>query len=168
MPLSHIPLVWMVREAQRAGLNFDSVKLEALHCVPLDHEEEPHINSGKIPQIITSPPSRKGTNSTLVGGGPEGEEMNDLVADEEQPKLNGAQATSVGAKKDDASENDGVSVEELPAFHRKLHLSATKGKIHDVLCFKNGASAIGVIAWVSVSDEASGFSGVKLTCVPRT
>lgn len=30
--VSHIPLVWMVREAQKAGLNFDPVKVIALGC----------------------------------------------------------------------------------------------------------------------------------------
>jgi hypothetical protein len=30
--LSHVALVWMVREAQKAGLEFDELKLEALMC----------------------------------------------------------------------------------------------------------------------------------------
>ncbi|KAK7180614.1 short chain dehydrogenase reductase family [Paraphaeosphaeria sporulosa] len=30
--LSHVPLVWMVREAQRAGMQFDEIKLRALNC----------------------------------------------------------------------------------------------------------------------------------------
>ncbi len=33
-PLSHAPLVWMVQEAQKAGLVFDSEKLVDLHCSP--------------------------------------------------------------------------------------------------------------------------------------
>ncbi|PLN82614.1 hypothetical protein BDW42DRAFT_200364 [Aspergillus taichungensis] len=30
--LSHVPLVWMVQEAQRAGLQFDSEKMKLFHC----------------------------------------------------------------------------------------------------------------------------------------
>ncbi|KAJ5496978.1 hypothetical protein N7463_008965 [Penicillium fimorum] len=30
--LSHVPLVWMIHEAQRAGLQFDSEKLKQFHC----------------------------------------------------------------------------------------------------------------------------------------
>lgn len=30
--LSHLPLVWMVQEAQRAGLQFDHEKMKLLHC----------------------------------------------------------------------------------------------------------------------------------------
>ncbi|KAF1815586.1 hypothetical protein P152DRAFT_429712 [Eremomyces bilateralis CBS 781.70] len=33
-PLSHIPLVWMINEAERAGLNFDDTKLRKLNCAP--------------------------------------------------------------------------------------------------------------------------------------
>jgi len=151
VPLSHIPLVWMVREAQRAGLNFDSVKLQSLHCAPEEHETEPHIKSGfrDIPQIITSPPSRKGTNSTLVDGVLEEQELNDMVTQEENHRLVGEGPEEDKSKLDNMAANDGVSVDELPTFHQKLHLSATKGKIHDVLCFNNGASTIGVMAWVS-------------------
>ncbi len=33
VPLSHIPLVWIVREAQRAGLEFDEEKMEKMGCL---------------------------------------------------------------------------------------------------------------------------------------
>lgn len=33
-PLSHAPLVWMVREAERAGLRFDQRKTSKLNCCP--------------------------------------------------------------------------------------------------------------------------------------
>lgn len=32
-PLSHVPLVWIVREAQRAGLEFDEEKMAKLGCI---------------------------------------------------------------------------------------------------------------------------------------
>lgn len=31
-PLSHVPLVWIVREARKSGLQFDESKMKALHC----------------------------------------------------------------------------------------------------------------------------------------
>lgn len=31
-PMSHIPLVWIVREARKSGLHFDESKMKALHC----------------------------------------------------------------------------------------------------------------------------------------
>jgi uncharacterized protein (DUF2235 family) len=33
-PMSHVPLVWMVQEAQRAGLQFDPVKMKQFQCCP--------------------------------------------------------------------------------------------------------------------------------------
>jgi hypothetical protein len=33
-PLAHAPLVWMIKEAQEAGLKFDADKLAALYCSP--------------------------------------------------------------------------------------------------------------------------------------
>jgi hypothetical protein len=33
-PLAHAPLVWMIKEAQKAGLKFDPDKLAALYCSP--------------------------------------------------------------------------------------------------------------------------------------
>lgn len=36
-PLSHGPLVWMVREAQRAGLEFDGEKMLELKCCDEDY-----------------------------------------------------------------------------------------------------------------------------------
>jgi hypothetical protein len=42
-----------------------------------------------------------------------------------------------------------VEVEEAIAtrFVKALHFAATRGRIHDVLQFNNGGSALGVIAW---------------------
>ena len=39
-PLSHIPLVWMVREAQAAGVEFDPVKLKRFNCQDLVDESQ--------------------------------------------------------------------------------------------------------------------------------
>ena len=44
-PLSHAPLVWMVREAQRAGLRFDPYKMAKLNCCPDEARETIHDSS---------------------------------------------------------------------------------------------------------------------------
>ena len=56
--LSHVPLVWMVREAQRAGLEFDEGKLQALNCgypdmlPPQSPSENPRDETvGPVPTI---------------------------------------------------------------------------------------------------------------------
>ena len=58
-PLSHGPLVWMVREAQRAGLEFDLEKLLRANCCDEDYNIPSHeITSDKVslPQIQVSQP----------------------------------------------------------------------------------------------------------------
>ncbi|KAF2842814.1 hypothetical protein M501DRAFT_984997 [Patellaria atrata CBS 101060] len=55
--LSHVPLVWMVQEAQRAGLRFDETKLQRLNCC-LDFEMTSEGPPGApIPQIEIDPAS---------------------------------------------------------------------------------------------------------------
>ncbi|CEO58721.1 hypothetical protein PMG11_03426 [Penicillium brasilianum] len=46
-PLSHIPLVWMVKEAQAAGLEFDTEKLKRFNCY-----EDHHVASEGFEQTI--------------------------------------------------------------------------------------------------------------------
>ncbi|KAL4894280.1 hypothetical protein BDV59DRAFT_192618 [Aspergillus ambiguus] len=52
LALSHVPLVWMVQEAQRAGLRFDPEKMKLFHCfddttgnIGLPHHLEQSTNS---------------------------------------------------------------------------------------------------------------------------
>lgn len=58
-PLSHGPLVWMVREAQRAGLEFDRGKLFRFKCCDEDYDIPSHsiVSDGpSLPQIQVSKP----------------------------------------------------------------------------------------------------------------
>jgi hypothetical protein len=50
VPLSHVPLVWIVHEAQRSGLSFDPEKMEIFDC--LDDSKGPSAND--IPTIELS------------------------------------------------------------------------------------------------------------------
>ncbi|TKA77123.1 hypothetical protein B0A49_03228 [Cryomyces minteri] len=120
VPLSHVPLVWMVREAQRAGLVFDETKMRALNCCP-DAQLNPlqREKSVTIPQIDISPASP----------GPERE----------------PQETSLSLG---LSNNPDSSLEPKDSpFHRALTVSAVHGRIHDVLQFNNGLPATSVISW---------------------
>ena len=63
--LSHGPLVWMVREAQRAGLEFDSDKLLRFKCCDEDYDipsrvvasDEPSLPQIQVSQPFSSPKS---------------------------------------------------------------------------------------------------------------
>lgn len=52
--LSHIPLVWMVHEAQCVGLHFESNKLKQFHCFDDSIDGVVRITRG------IEPPTRKG------------------------------------------------------------------------------------------------------------
>jgi len=120
--LSHVPLVWMVREAQKAGLEFDETKLEALHCCYEDPLEFQVQNN--VPTIALDPASPTTT-----------------------PGLNGTANSPSGTFVDD--ENFGPHHHTHPEdeFHSKLHYAATKGRIHDVLQFNNGVPRMSVVSW---------------------
>ncbi|KAI8935647.1 hypothetical protein NX059_007173 [Plenodomus lindquistii] len=127
--LSHVPLVWMVREAQKAGLEFDDEKLEALHCCyedPLSHEGGQQANVPRI-EIQPAPTLTSVTNGTV----------------------NGAPTSSTAAITWTDDDNILSHHREYPdtPFHKHLHSAATQGRIHDVLQFNNGAGHAGVISW---------------------
>ena len=66
-PLSHGPLVWMVREAQRAGLEFDDEKVLLLKCCDEDYNipslgtasDGPSVPEIQVSQPFSSPRSEK-------------------------------------------------------------------------------------------------------------
>ena len=118
--LSHGPLVWMVREAEKAGLDFDPETMVALRCHPGDGLEitsadhaggtvpELQVNAA-TPGIFRSPPS-------------------------EQQSAGWAPGLDPGER-------------GRADFHEMLHTSAIKGVLHDCLEFNNGLSHTSVISW---------------------
>ncbi|KAI9793826.1 MAG: hypothetical protein M1835_006984 [Candelina submexicana] len=59
-PLSHGPLVWITREAQRAGLNFDEAKMRELRCCDDETSASNFTSRGwdaSIPKLQVSSPS---------------------------------------------------------------------------------------------------------------
>lgn len=77
-PLSHGPLVWMVREAQRAGLDFDSEKMLVLKCCDDSFNDDSVVRAGPLmPEIqvtssvFNSPRSEKAEPGWAPGLEPE-------------------------------------------------------------------------------------------------
>lgn len=121
--LSHGPLVWMVHEAQRAGLEFDSEKMLALKCCddPFNEHTAPTPNKpATMPEIqITS------TNS-------EANLFNSPKHEKEQP------GWAPGMKPSEHTKS---------VFHQNLETAATQGILHDCLQFNNGLPHGSVISW---------------------
>ena len=132
-PLSHGPLVWMVREAERAGLDFDremTIRLKC--CEDYDTYEPPAQDSSRdgqqkrpsirpqIPEIYVA----NSTNSANLWGSPRSEKTTPGWAAGLEPERG-----------------------EKSPFHVNLHTAATKGILHDCLEFNNGLPAGSVITW---------------------
>jgi hypothetical protein len=114
----------MVREAQKAGLDLDEEKLEALHCWYDETEwleSQPQTN---VPTIEIDPGSPAPINDHSDTNGV----INKDVIDEEN-----------------FASHHHTHPDTL--FHKHFHFAATKGRIHDVLQFKNGASGPSVVSW---------------------
>lgn len=125
LPLSHGPLVWMVREAQRAGLDFDREMMVKLKCgddLQGDWSELDNSASAGDSRI----PTVQVTSST-------------------KPDL----FSSPRSEKQDPGWAQGLEPEapKQSEFHKSLHVAATRGRLHDCLKFKNGLSAMSVISW---------------------
>ena len=122
MPLSHGPLVWMVREAQKAGLRFDYEKMLKLKCVDDTfgdgiEQDSPRFRprDPSVPQI----------------------EVNDVPEDDGR--------TSPTDERDSEPLRQVSSI--TSPFRKALKLGATKGKIHDCLEFGQGLPPVAVIGW---------------------
>ena len=126
-PLSHCPLVWMVREAQKAGLQFDYEKMKRLQChdddfdavSALPKETLEAYHGFDIPEVqVTGSPGSENSPGFPQGSSNE-------KAQPEQP-----------AESTPKSE-----------FLEALHKAATKGKMHDCLEFNNGLPFTSVLSW---------------------
>ena len=127
-PLSHAPLVWMVREAQRAGLDFDEESMLKFNCcdenyrIPsdgLDDQSQPALDMPEI-QITSSPTQEKP----------------DLFRSPKSEKAESGWAAGLEPEKPGQSD-----------FHRRLLASSTKGVLHDCLQFNNGLTIGSVLSW---------------------
>ncbi|OJD14529.1 hypothetical protein AJ78_05143 [Emergomyces pasteurianus Ep9510] len=117
-PLSHTPLVWMVHEAQRAGLRFDERKLKKFECaVEFSGDYSPIHKSWNFDEEAQPNPPDVEIN------GIDGSGAQDIIQD------NLAQSSS------------------SKSFYEALTYSGTEGQIHDSLEFKSGLPLASVLAW---------------------
>ena len=130
-PLSHTPLVWMVREAQKAGLRFvheQMVKLKVIDDEPptdardYNYEPDPLDSTQPVPQLQISSPSPHRTSSAHLSRA--------QTAD-----------TDVLASLAGRPEAKHMRVDDT------LAVAAEKGMLHDCLRFGQGTPLGGVLGW---------------------
>ena len=129
-PLSHAPLVWMVREAQRAGVEFDPEKMLKFKCCDEDYK----IPSSS-PEIDTHPPPNM-PEIQISSPAPQENPGPDIFTSPRHEKPQPGWAAGLEPEKPVQSQ-----------FHRILHDSYTKGILHDCLEFNNGLSLGSVLSW---------------------
>jgi hypothetical protein len=117
LSLSHGPLVWMLREAQKSGLVFIPEKMQELNCL---YEEESDTQA-----------RRGGVQLPSI---PQIEVNDDILPSPEQPK-------------DESGTEDPAVSEYHKRFLETLESSCTRGRIHDCLSFGQGLPVGGVISW---------------------
>ena len=130
-PASHIPLVWMVREARRAGLPFDEAEVAAMNCADSEDTyagQEP-IEKPEVPTINVQRATSGGISNHRVN--------TSAVSNEASP-----QASHDGAKKGGNQEGGFMS-----HFHSTLHNLSKEGLLHDSLQFKSGLGRGQVITY---------------------
>ena len=120
-PLSHAPLVWIVREARKAGLRFDYDAMRKMKCC-----EDEFDDVGRWNAILNSADSMQVPQLKVTGVGASESES----------------SAAVGVGTNTNTETDSPS-----AFRRALQGAATRGRIHDCLLFNNGLPAGSVISW---------------------
>ncbi|KAF2405393.1 hypothetical protein EJ06DRAFT_502573 [Trichodelitschia bisporula] len=126
--LSHVPLVWMVREAMHAGLKFDPVKLRALNCAPED--QDPNIFSADVADAVAFREQARVPTINIDPGSPEPEKGARGLDGTVEPQTPQPQGQTMRSR-----------------FHDALHTAAMTGRIHDMLKFRNGSPVPSVIAW---------------------
>ncbi|PYH45495.1 T6SS phospholipase effector Tle1-like catalytic domain-containing protein [Aspergillus saccharolyticus JOP 1030-1] len=118
-PLSHAPLVWMVQEAQRAGLQFDPRKLKQFECCEEFDGEYTPIHEKTI----------------------NWNENNDFCRDQVHNSTDNDQPSQFRPA---AIEGNSESSRN---FRRALLCSSTEGLLHDCLEFNMGLPAMSVLTW---------------------
>lgn len=135
--LSHIPLVWVLREATKAGLSFDPTKLRALNCYPDDEDNMERLQPRRqpaddIPDIEVDPAT-----------------PTDLATEPFDARDAEAQGGKIPMHMQQPNTAEEVAQEapDESVFRRMLHLAATTSRVHDVLGFNSGEPATSVMSW---------------------
>ena len=167
-PLSHGPLVWMVREAQRAGLEFDLEKLLRAECCDEDYNIPSHgIKSDgvSLPQIHVSQPfanpksdheepgcryistipyyvPKPGSSHSVTRS-----KISSCSLDRVKTQVPCAKSTNVDLKMFVGAAGMEPETSRKTEFQRILHRAATSGVLHDCLEFNNGLGVSSVLSW---------------------
>lgn len=124
---SHVPLVWMVREAINAGLSFDTEKVVAMGCSA----------ALGIPTISGGPRPGNGTQAAVP----------DIRVDASSPPV--TPMIDEGRPQDKSRQSSTTETgDEHPhsEFHEMLHM-AHVARIHDSLSYDCGMSFMSVLSW---------------------
>lgn len=120
---SHVPLVWLVREAMKAGLRFDTEKVVAMGCADvLDCEPASKEQHASVPDIrvdLSSPPTSPDLNEKS-GSKPSRNDSSCTVTNQEPQQQN--------------------------SFRELMH-QAHVARTHDSLSYDCGMSYMSVLAW---------------------
>ncbi|KAL8842634.1 MAG: hypothetical protein Q9170_000409 [Blastenia crenularia] len=125
--LSHGPLVWMIREAQRAGLKLDREQMLSLHCC----DEDPRMLDAVFP-AAAAPANEQQIPTFHVTTPSQPNIFRSPHSEHEQPGWH------AGLEPEPARRSE---------FHQRLHIAATKGVLHDCLEFNNGLPPGSVLSW---------------------
>ncbi|KAL8966292.1 MAG: hypothetical protein Q9197_006069, partial [Variospora fuerteventurae] len=137
--LSHPPLVWMIREAQRAGLELDRDQMLILYCC----DEDPRMLDATFPS--TDPAHLQQQE----------QEQKKQQQQQQIPTVHVTTPSQSNLFRSPHSEHEqpgwhaGLepSAPQQSEFHRRLHHAATRGTLHDCLEFNNGLPRTSVLSW---------------------
>ncbi|KAK5662491.1 hypothetical protein OQA88_8403 [Cercophora sp. LCS_1] len=145
---SHIPLVWMVREAMRAGLSFDMDKVRELGCTDCDGHDDTDTTAAGNQTDDIAPDEKE------HGRGQQPPVPNIMIRSSSMstPKLFQGSAFRKNSAPTEASqpaayEDSNARGPEKPlTFHEMLHRAHT-ARIHDSLEFSCGLGWSTVLSW---------------------
>ncbi|OLN90160.1 hypothetical protein CCHL11_09802 [Colletotrichum chlorophyti] len=127
---SHIPLVWMVREAMRAGLTFDPEQLEYLGCV----------------ESVAGPEARRNSEVPLSTQGAPA--VPEIHVDAPSPPAGFQPESPIGSATEHADENsDRLTHAHTSTMFSEMIQTAHEAEIHDSLDFACGMHPVSVLMW---------------------
>jgi hypothetical protein len=128
-PLSHVPLVWMVQEAEKAGLNFDREKMLELQCCEANPVLDPNYTLGD-----NRPASKDSTTATID------------FAPNANPAKNGKDQPTASTKS--CLDKESQKAKPLTPFLAALHSATTRSHLHDPLSFSTSTlPTFTVLSW---------------------
>lgn len=135
---SHVPLVWMIRQAMKAGLSFDVEKVVKMGCSEAlrdtDTSNDPHTQNGNKARPTPTLPGIRIYGSSPPTS-PHGEKGVDSQNNDENNDEN-----------NEISPTATVTGQQQSPFDEMMH-KAHLARIHDSLSFDCGMSLMSVLAW---------------------